>query len=413
MSLQEALQITEQENYQIRIGQADIEKSRSQYRQTNAAFLPQVSIEETGVSTNNPLNVFGIRLKQEIVTQADFNPATLNDPDAIENFTTRLSVQQPVINPEVLFKRSAAKNRMESARQQLKGTRHHARFQVKDAYYRLQLMQEQLNVVEKSLHTARENKRQANNFFDQDVISKADFLAAKSRLLQLQSRQSRIQNKMDTAQDNLRYLLNMQENVAIVPTDSMQLPSIKPSQIKARGSTNSLLQALKYQVSAAEQMVKSAKFSFMPSINLFGSYEFNDDVLLGTHGENYMVGATLKWKLFSGYSNIGKVQESRAQLKTAKLTYEGKKFKNRLDIKEAKRSIGQAKTQLEFARSSAQQAAEDLRIRGNRYEEGLEKTTDLLQAETKLSQARSKRLNALYQYNISVATLELLLEREI
>lgn len=412
MSLEEVLAITEKENFQIRMAKADIDRRRSQYRQTNAVFLPQLSIEETGVSTNDPLSVFGFLLKQEIVTQADFNPADLNDPDVTENFATKFSVRQPVLNPDMMYARGATKNRLKAARAQLEGTFHHARFQVKDAYYRLQLLQEQLNVIEKSLETARENERQAGNFFEQDIISKADYLAANVRLLELQSRLSRVKNQMETARDNLRYLLNMEEKVTIVPTDSLQVQPLV-EKMEAEESTNSELQALKYQISAAEQMLKSAKFSFMPSLNIFGSYEFNDDVLLGTGGENYIVGATLKWNLFSGYNKIGKVSESRAQLKKAELAYESKRFRNRLDIKEAKRSIEHAKTQLELARSSVEQAAEDLRIRRNRYEEGLEKTTDLLQAETKLSQSRFQQLTAMYKYNIGVATLELLLEQEV
>ena len=93
MSLQEALAITEEASFEIRMAEADMEKVRSQYRQTNATFLPQLSIEETGVSTNDPLNVFGFKLKQEAVTQADFNPTRLNDPDAYDNFTTTVNSQ--------------------------------------------------------------------------------------------------------------------------------------------------------------------------------------------------------------------------------------------------------------------------------------------------------------------------------
>ena len=116
MSLEEVLQIAEQENFQIRMAEADIEIMRSQYRQTNAVFLPQISLEETGVSTNDPLNVFGFKLKQESATTADFNPARLNAPDLYENFTSKLQVQQPLFNPDQLFRRSAVKNQLNAAR---------------------------------------------------------------------------------------------------------------------------------------------------------------------------------------------------------------------------------------------------------------------------------------------------------
>lgn len=414
MSLPEVLAMTEEANFRVRMAEADMDIARSQYRQTNAAFLPQLSFEETGIRTNDPLSVFGFRLKQEAVTAADFNPATLNAPDPYNNFSTKFEVRQPLLNADMLFKRGAMKNQLSAAEEQFKGTLAYARFQVKDTYYRLVLMMEQLDAIEKSLTAARENERQAGNFLEQNMISKADYLAAKVRMLELESRKSQVQNQLLTVQDNLNFLLGIEEEIKIVPSDSMETPRISEDQLEdVKPTANSELRALDYRVSAAEQMLRSSKFSFVPSINLFGNYEFNDEVLLGTKGESYMVGATLKWNLFSGFSKVGKVMENKAQLNKAKIAYESRSFKNRLDIEKAKRSISQAQVQLDFAESSVEQAAEDYRIRIDRYEQGMEKTTDLLAAEAKLSQSRFQRLDALYQYHSSLATLELLLEREI
>jgi outer membrane protein TolC len=176
---------------------------------------------------------------------------------------------------------------------------------------------------------------------------------------------------------------------------------------------NSTLKALQYQIEAAEEMVKSSKFSFIPSLNAFGSYEFNDNVMFGTRGESYFVGATLKWDLFSGFSNAGKVMQSRAELKKATVAYRSQSLKTQMEIKQARRSVIQAQKQFNFAEASAEQAAEDFRIRLDRYEQGMETTSDLLLAEARLSENRLQRLNALYQYNISLARLELLLEQEL
>lgn len=414
MSLSEVLAITEEANFQVRMAEADMDIARSRFRQTGAAFLPQLSIEETGIRTNDPLSVFGFRLKQEAVTAADFDPARLNDPEAYSNFSTKFEVRQPLLNADMLFKRGAVKNQLHAAEEQFKGTMEYVRFQVKDTYYRLVLMMEQLKAIDKSLTAARENERQAGNFFDQEMISKADYLAAKVRMLELESRKSQVQDQLLTIQDNLNFLLGMKEDVKIIPSDSMQPPRFSEDHLKnVKPVVNSEIRALKYQVSAAEQMLRSSKFRFVPTINLFGNYEFNDEVLLGTEGESYMIGATLKWNLFSGFSNVGKVMENKAQLNKAKIAYESRSFKNRLDIEKAKRAISQAQVQLDFAVSSVEQAAEDYRIRNDRYEQGMEKTTDLLAAEAKLSQARFQRLDALYQYHSSLATLELLLEREM
>jgi len=414
LSLEEALDIAEQENFQVRMAEADIEITRSQYRQTNAVFLPQISLEETGVSTNDPLNVFGFKLKQESATTADFNPAQLNAPDPYENFTTKLQVQQPLFNPDQLFHRSAVKNQLRAAEEQLKGITSYARFQVKDTYYQLLLTEERLSVINISLKAARENEEQARDLYEQGMVSKADYLAASVRVRDLESRQSEAEDQLQLVRENLRFLLGIGQEVVIKPTDSLRMASVSIASITDNPAVaNSTLKTLQYRVEAAEEMIKSSKFSFVPSLNAFGSYEFNDDVLFGTQGESYFVGATLKWDLFSGFSKVGKVMQSRAELKKAEVAYRSQSLKTRMEIKQARRSVIQAQKQFEFAEASVEQAAEDFRIRTDRYEQGMETTSDLLLAEARLSQARLQRLNALYQYNINLARLELLLEREL
>ena len=81
LSLQEAIEIALEQNFSTAQAEFDVDKTRAQFRQTNAVFLPQLSFEYNAISTNDPLNVFGFKLKQEVVSQQDFNPALLNkDP---------------------------------------------------------------------------------------------------------------------------------------------------------------------------------------------------------------------------------------------------------------------------------------------------------------------------------------------
>ena len=75
-------------NSAIKISQQEFIAARADYRQTNAIFLPNISASHTGISTTNPLMAFGSKLNQEILTQNDFNPALLNDPENIQNFAT-------------------------------------------------------------------------------------------------------------------------------------------------------------------------------------------------------------------------------------------------------------------------------------------------------------------------------------
>lgn len=414
LSLDDALQLADQHNYQVKMAESDIAITRGQYRQTSAAFLPQITLEARGVSTNDPLNVFGFKLKQERVGEADFNPELLNNPDPFENFSAGVQVQQPLFNPDQLFRRKAVKNQLRASREQLQGTRSYARYQVKDTYYQLLLVKDRIAAIEAALKAAKENKNLSQDLFDQGMITKADYLAADVRVLDLESKLTAARGQLQTVQENLRFLLGMEEEVTIQPTDSLQFQPVPMNNIGEEiNFSNSTTEALQYRLQAANAMVKSAKFSFIPRLNAFGSYEYNDDVLFGSRGENYMIGASLQWDLFSGLSKAGKVTQARAERKKAEVAYQSQLAKNKMEIRQARRSVEQARKQINFAEASVKQADEDLRIRTDRFEQGMEKTADLLRSESQLLQAKLQRLNALYEYNRSLAMLEMLLEQEI
>ena len=85
-------------NNSIRISEQEILIAKGDFNQTNAVLLPNILISHTGMATTNPLMAFGSKLNQEILSTNDFNPELLNNPDLIQNFATKIEIQQPLIN---------------------------------------------------------------------------------------------------------------------------------------------------------------------------------------------------------------------------------------------------------------------------------------------------------------------------
>jgi outer membrane protein TolC len=80
------------------------------------------------------------------------------------------------------------------------------------------------------------------------------------------------------------------------------------------------------------------------------------------------------------------------------------------EIKTARRDLETARKNLVLANNIVDQSNESLRIIKDRYGKGLEKTTDLLNAETAFASARLKYLEMLFFYNVSLFKLELMNE---
>ena len=415
LGLNEAIDLALDQNFSIEQAGYEAEKFRARYQQTRAAFLPQLSFEYDAISTNDPLNVFGFKLRQEVVSQQDFNPELLNDPGSYENYTARFQVRQPLVNADRYFQRQAVRSQSKAADENLKEAKSYVRYQVQEFYFNLVLHQRQLDVVESALETAGEHRRQARNFFEEGMLSKEDFLSARVYELEMESRKMNIENDLSSVREELALILGMEGSVVIHPMDDPGLsvaPDINQTEAVSE-MENARTRAIAHQVEAAEKMVQSARFRFLPTVNLFGTYEFNDNDFAGFDASSYMIGANLTWNVFSGYSKAGKVSEARAGLRQAQSMQQNNRLDQENRVRQALRNLNHAEQELVVTEESIRQSTEDVRIRTNRYNEGLERTTDLLEAETKLAEARLKKIMAHYKHNMSIAALEMLLETNI
>jgi outer membrane protein TolC len=415
LTLRDALERAHVYNYDVRTAAADRAAARAELNRSWAVFLPQVTISETATSTNDPLNAFGFKLQQEIVTQADFDPAILNDPDRIDQFTTRFELRQPVLNPDGFLRHRAARSHAEAAELMDRRTRHHVDFQVKKSYYELVLAQRSLAVIDTALAAARTNRAQAQQFFEQGLITRADLLEADVRVLELQSKRTAADHGLHNASDALRYLIGIYDPVSIEPQDRMELQTVNVGVIDVAevNGRRSDMGALRARSEAARRSVQASRLQFLPRLNVHGGYNLNDSRLFGSSGQSWTVGAVLQWNLFGGLEQVGTVQKARADLERSRITYESQSRRNQLDIESAGRDVRQTREQVELARAAAEQARETLRIRTDRYRQGLEKTTDVLNAEVRLANQRLMLLESTYRHLVSVFRLELLIERPL
>lgn len=410
LSLEEALQTAQQQNWEVLKAEAQIAAAKAQYDQSQAVFLPRVSVQSTGVSTNNPLQAFGILLLQETVTAEDFNPATLNDPGSIQNFTTQLDVQQPILNFDGFQQRQAARLDVEAKAQQKERAKEQIAFMTKKAYYQLMLAREKITVIEEALEAANAYEKITQDNLEAGYVQKSDLLAVQLRVHELEDQRTEAQHNAQSANDFLNFLLGNKEGGTITPTDKLEqlAPTEGITEVSEVPLSRSDLQAYRIGTEATEKMLKAEKQQFLPNLNAFGSFAFNDDTPFGTGASNYLVGARLQWNIFQGGERMHGIRKIQAEKNHLQLQHDQAVAKGNLELRQAQRKRQLAEQKLETADRAVAQAEEALRVRQNRYEEGMEKTGDLLSSEAKLSEVKLNKLFSLFQYNIALAELEFL-----
>jgi outer membrane protein TolC len=411
-TLEQVLEVAEQNNWEIKKSAQEVLSQKAEFRSTLATFLPGISIFESVTQTNNPLAAFGIKLQQEIVTQSDFNPDLLNNPDDVTDFNLGIMVEQPVVNPDAFAGRKAVLYKLEAAEQKDAHLKYYIKYMVKQSYYAIQLAKAKQDVLKRALEYARENHRIAGNNLEEGYVSKADVMAANVRVLDLESKMAEAENNVVSAAQMLAFLLGLDIDTQIVPEEKLSkvLLQSDPSEYSL-DKRNDVL-AYTSGVRAREKMITMNKLKFVPRLNAFGGYNFHSDEFPGVDAESWVVGAKLQWTIFSGNKNLAGVKQAKANAQLAKLKRSEYVNKNIMELDRAERTLKVAETTLNASVLAEQQTKEALKIRQDRYTQGLERTSDLLAAETAHSEKQLERLNALFNYNKTVFYLHYLMEIE-
>ncbi len=408
ISKTEVLNRVSEANQQIKISVEAFNEAKADYRQTNAVFLPNISVSHTAIATTNPLMAFGSKLNQEIVTQADFNPDALNNPSQIQNYATVFEFQQPLINMDGFYQRKAAKYKMEAMALQTDRVKDYVNFEVENAYMQLQLTYKAVAVLEKALEATEANLQLAQNSFDQGYLQRSDVLLVEVRVTEVKNQLQTARSNVKNASNYLSFLMNDTSDVVLKPQDSLQLETTVLETDKSLNEERADIKAMQLAANARETMYKSDKMTFLPTLNAFGSYQLYDDSLFQFGADGYLVGAELKWNILQGTKRFGKAKKSKATLEKSKLEYQQYVSKSQLELNKTKRLLQDMESKLQLSKLAMEQSKEALRIRTNRFKEGLEKTTDLLIAETQFAQKELEYYQTIFEYNSTKAYLNFL-----
>jgi len=412
LSKEQAVNNLLENNRNLKISEQEFLQARADYRQTNAFFLPNITASHTGMTTTNPLMAFGSKLNQEILTQNDFNPVLLNNPERIDNFATRIEIQQPLINVVGIFQRQAAKNKMQATQLQGQRTQDYILLEVEKAYMHLQLAHEAVSVLEKALEAAQENKKLADNSLKQGYLQRADVLSVDVRVSEVSNQLQQAKSNVQNASDYLSFLMGEETNSVWNPTDTLEAEELITMETTSLSDSRSDIQAMTLATEAYAKMNKADQMAFFPRLNAFGSYELYDSELFQGNANGYIVGAQLSWDILQGGKRFGKAQKSKAELEQSRIELDQYKAQSQMEINKAQRQVNDLLEQLKRSELAVEQSEEALRIRTNRFEQGLEKTTELLQSETLYAQKQLEYLKTVFEYNFAKAYLEFLTKGE-
>ena len=406
LQLSEAIQLAEANNKTLKESGLNSSIASEKYKQSSAMFMPQVDLSYSALFTDNPLNAFGFNLQQGIVTAADFDPSKLNNPSLTKDFGSKIEVMQPLINPDLFYQRKAAKKGKEIAELQKMRTSEYVAFQVKQTYMELALAYDAKEVIGRALATSAEGLKRAQSFYDEGLIQRTDLLDAQIFNSKLESDLSQAANSIQDISDRLSLVMGTETGIQYTIDKVTETAEADFSYNDLRTDFVAMNKAIEAQT----MMKQASKMNFLPKLNAFGSYQYNDSKFAQFDKGSYLVGIKLSWNIFNGMRDKRSINISNYEIQRLNSQLSQQKDEAKAELMKSTRALETLTKETVNNQQMVEQAREALRILQDRYSEGLVSTTDLLRSQTQLAQTELALTQSIFKKNVTKAYIELLTE---
>lgn len=390
-------------NLQVKMAQKEAELADAELLGTRAMYLPNINASYTFSNTNNPLYAFGSKLNQERITITDFNPDNLNSPKSISNFATKLEIQQPIINMDAVYQKKAGQVKSEVLKIKTERTKEYVQFELKKAYMTLQMAYKMVETLENARTTTLANKKVIENYYKNGIIQKSEVLYMDVRLKEIENQIQFAKSNVKNASDYLYFLLDEDyQNKVLKPTESLEYQENMVENNPTLDINRKDLQAYQKSLEAYDLMIKSSKAKFLPKLNAFGSFEMYDNKITQFDANGYLAGIQLSWNVFDGLKAKSEQEKYKAELSKTQTEIQQYQKQSELELNKISRQVQDAENKVNLTKLAWEQSKEAYRIRKNRYDQGLEKSADLLTSETQMSQKELEHIQAIFEYNTAL-----------
>ena len=413
LSLQQAVTVALEKNPLRKAAMADTKASSAGVREARSFLLPHLSFSETATRGNDPVYVFGSKLRQERFTTADFALNQLNSPLPFGNFATRFGGTWNLFDSFASWHGiHQAKLMNQAAEHQLARADQEIVFRVVSSYYDVLLAAKQLEVAEQSAKTAQSIMERSQARFDTGLTVESDLLTAKVRMAERQQEVIRTRHSLEVARAQLNAAMGMPLGSPFQLTEGLaerSLPIPAVQDVEKQALTNRPdLKRIASEEAAQRQSVSMAKSSFGPRVNAFAGWEMdNPTFVAGGGGNNWVGGIEVQLDLFQGGAKRAQLSRQKALEEKVVAMKQAASDAVCLEVRRAYYEADASRQQIEVARAVIAQAQESLRINQDRYDSGLTTITDLLGAEDAARRSQTDYWEAVYHFQTSYANLEL------
>ena len=349
--------------------------------QAKVGYYPSVDISAQYGQTNNPMYSFGNILNQGTFSQSiDFN-----DPGRTDDLNLRAGVEYRFYNGgRDQAGVDAAEAGFEQSRTERETIHSRLAFEVVKSFQSMVQAEEMLAARNASIAAIRASLSVAQARYQAGDLLKAD-------LLNLEVQESRASENLIVAKHNLELsqkiflnLLGLRDGAVIIDSaqdDQQPIPQERSYALRPE------LKSLEHAEEAAAANLQAARGGNLPTVDGFGSYQYNKGFVTDGNGDSWMAGVKVNYRLFEGNRTSADIASAMAALSTIRAQRKKAELGMDLEVKQADLSYRQAEQRLVVTNKMVEQARESARLSRTRFKEGVILSSDLIDVEMRLTDA--------------------------
>lgn len=395
ISLAEALDVAYQNSRELESVLLQLEQSQVSLREAQAAYLP--TLQGTSRLTHSDEDIS--------------NEGNLSTLDGQPTVNTNLNVDITVNYDIFTFGQRAASVRaaqyaVDIQTLQVETVQEEIQLDITNAYYNLQESDELVRIAEDTVEQSQISLRDALARERAGVGTRFDRLQAEVDLANDEQTLSNAIRDQNITRRQLAELLSLPPGIDLSASDPVEVAgtwelSLEETLILAYRNRAELEQQL-IQRELEQQQAKAARASRWPQLSAFANYRMNDlldSTRVNADNETLSAGLQLDWAIYSGGANRARARQEVIDAQLAEVQFADTREEIRFEAEQQYLNLGASFKNIQTATSAVELAEESLRLARLRFGAGVGIQSDVLESQTRLTEAEVNLVTAILDYN--------------
>lgn len=399
LTLKESISIALENNASINLAREKINEARAGKGQAVSHFLPKIysASSYTKLDEESTMSL-GAGMPSVVVTE-----------DEIYDYN--LGLTQPIFHGGLVSAYKMQRENLEANQSNFEVVKNDLTFEVKRAYFKVLDTEKSKQVAEDTVGQMKAHLETVEARFGEGLIPEVEVLKTKVSLANARQNLVNADNGLELAKSSFNSLLNRNLGEEVRLEDILNFKdydaTLSVSITKALALRPEIEQ-MQHELNMLEGGISVARSSFYPQVSLIGNWDKKkgDEIPVDEWYESWSAVVSVELDIWDWGENLNEVRKASSKLEQLRSNFELLKDSIELEVRQAHFNFLASKEKLDLQKQAVKEAEKNYRDTLLRFKEGISTNTDVLDAQTLFTQAKTNYYKALYGCNIAIAGLE-------